>query len=139
MNKTRSATQAEYRRGRKKAFRKSDYACVKCDGNATECHHVYGPEDNDPEHLRPLCYWCHLVAPTGDDYWVWEKSGESGPGRIVREVRPISRMLESGMSDAQFSELFDFMVSIALWSGRPIHRWPIMDPGIIDRMFGVQA
>jgi hypothetical protein len=54
--------------------------CRKC-GLETflEVHHVYGPDDNDPNHIRTLCYWCHCRAPMGDDYWEWEKNA---PGTL---------------------------------------------------------
>jgi hypothetical protein len=60
--------------------------CVKCGYGmcGIEVHHVYGYEDNNPEHLRTLCRACHDVAPMGDAYWEWERGGNNGWLRLAR-------------------------------------------------------
>lgn len=110
MNQRRKELGPEYRKGRKRAFLDSGGRCVKCGRMAYECHHVYGIEDNAPEHLRPLCYWCHAVAPVEDAYWPWEQGGESGPDRMIREVKPMVRALAMEIiSGDEFSKVFDGM------------------------------
>lgn len=53
--------------------------CAKCGYAASiEVHHVNGYEDCRFEMLRTLCYRCHLIAPMGEEYWEWEKSGQNG-------------------------------------------------------------
>lgn len=77
---------SEYRGKRKVALALSGGQCIKCGNTAREVHHVYGPTDNKIEHLRPLCWHCHLVAPTREAYWEWEQSGKSGPELLTEYV-----------------------------------------------------
>ena len=88
MRANRLKTDGVFSRARRRAFRLSSDSCVKCGNLAREAHHVYGPEDNDPAHVRPLCRWCHCIAPMGHAYWLWERFGESGMARLIRECRP---------------------------------------------------
>lgn len=108
MNRTGTAI---YRRGRRAAFLESHGNCVKCGREAMEAHHVYGPTDDSPENLRALCYRCHLVAPAGDAYWVWEESGESGPERFMRTCKPIVRAMMMDLAEEEFNELYHLTAS----------------------------
>ncbi len=71
-----------------------------------EVHHVYGRKDDSHEHLRPLCYLCHAVAPCGDAYWEWEKSGASGPEQAA------ARMQSEAYYSPEFSSLINPAINI---------------------------
>lgn len=74
----REMAEAQYRRNRRVVLRAANHLCVKCGEKADEVHHVYGREVGDVEKLRPLCQPCHrLLAPNGDEYWEWERTGKS--------------------------------------------------------------
>lgn len=89
--RARDAHMSRFAAARPEALRRSGGRCVKCFAMAAEVHHVNGYEDNRVEMLQPLCYFCHLVAPMGNEYWVWLKSGPSGEStvydHVMREMR----------------------------------------------------
>lgn len=75
---TRTLAEREYLRNRKAVISAANGLCVKCGAAYDEVHHVYGRKIASTEMLRPLCQPCHLLlAPNGDPYWEWEKSGSS--------------------------------------------------------------
>lgn len=79
MRRRRDAYIAEFRAVRPSVLIRDRYCCVKCgDRLNLEVHHVYGYEDSKPEHLQTLRYWCHLIAPMGEEYWEWKQVGLSG-------------------------------------------------------------
>jgi hypothetical protein len=114
VNRIRVATDAEFARARKEAFAAADGRCVKCGATAAEGHHAYGPLDNDPRHIRPLCYRCHAVAPTGDAYWEWERSGKTGDEIATEYARAVIRSKMPDLADAEFDGIFAQIVPAAL-------------------------
>lgn len=76
---------------RKEALKRHGEECLKCGSDErVEVHHVYGVERRDPEAHRPLCHWCHLVAPMGDEYWDWEENGKPGWYDLSRKINEIA-------------------------------------------------
>lgn len=79
----RGSFMADYNAVRGSVLERDGHACVKCGfRRGLEVHHVNGYEDFTADNLRTLCYMCHCVAPMGDEYWPWEKSGGDGWPRL---------------------------------------------------------
>jgi len=77
---------------RKAALKRHGEDCLKCGSDIrVEVHHVYGTADRDPDHHRPLCYRCHLIAPMGDAYW--EQNGEDGWTGFDQIFKPVIDVL----------------------------------------------
>lgn len=76
---SRGKFMAQYNAVRPGVLARDGSACVKC-GHAVglETHHVNGYTDFSPANIRTLCYFCHNVAPMGDEYWDWERDGVDG-------------------------------------------------------------
>lgn len=74
----RKLHQGEFDGIRPGVFARDGGLCCKCGRDGEEVHHVNGYWDNDPSTMRTLCRRCHLIAPQGDDYWIWELRGSDG-------------------------------------------------------------
>lgn len=83
--------------------------CVKCGSDARiEVHHVNGYMDNDPANLQTLCYFCHGIAPMGDEYWAWKQSGEDGWSHFFRTMRILRPTLTDDWLRDAVTEIFQY-------------------------------
>jgi hypothetical protein len=112
MPRTRDRFHDAFLRARPIAMRAAGGRCVKCLVTATEVHHVYGYHDNAAEHLKPLCHPCHNVAPMGEEYWEWERSGPSGAVVVQAYVLAKLRAAYADLSDAEFHALTEQTLAI---------------------------
>lgn len=71
---------AKYKAIRKLILLRDGNCCVKCSTvKNLQIHHVDDHCDHTAGNLETLCYWCHLIAPNGAEYWEWKPKGDSGP------------------------------------------------------------
>lgn len=103
---------------RKAAIEYYGNECVKCGFNMLiEVHHVNGTGDREINNLQPLCKWCHLLAPMGEEYWDWLAEGESGTDDLFRKVG----LLFMDLSDEDSLKLVNALRGMAT-DGRRIHK-----------------
>jgi hypothetical protein len=82
----RKPFQSAFFHKRRKVIARDAERCRKCGHDAElEVHHIEGYGVNDMDTLVTLCTLCHGNAPMGrDEYFAWERYGESGPARWLR-------------------------------------------------------
>lgn len=86
-------------------------ACVKCGfDQRIEVHHINGYEDRDINNMHPLCKYCHLIAPMGEEYWRWLEHGEAGTDNLLR----IAGSLFANLTDEDSLKLVHVLKQMAV-------------------------